>query len=832
MSSPSSSSSRSSLQLFTDTFKKSKLPKEYFPLKPADFPDRTLLDTSLVLGYDKEPWLALLLVALWFPVVLNPAATQKLPMPDQGTLFTMVASALDNYTRWILHPQYSEPVVILALKMGLLKYYKGNLLFRRILKNFPAANTSYDDAAYEEGHRTLDEERHTIGKRLDQKVLLEVQPLAQPLPTGAACPDFPEPEVLPNHYVDIPREGSNLAYPKDNEFPSVVNQEDLPPRFQWIWYVKEDLLRTVFGLSLPKDLRLWLSSPASSVDDDISMADPSETSGTPKAKLADFEADWLKTAFGADFVDEFEAAASPLGHSPSDSGSSDRPLAEKSSSERPPEETKKTSKRKLPASAESAPVAPKKKKREIKLGPVSAGSHDRTSSMKPSGSRIQKNKPSPGTRVPEREHPMDTDFLGDTTPAPVLTVNPALTIGTFPADDANASDKSFRPGSSSGSDSSDSESDSSTRTKFQSSGGTKRGKASKRHLIESEDEDDHPVTEPAQSEPARSPSPALSVAPPAAGPSQTRQLPNRTTRQDRPIYKSQEFVFDSDEDRLPAVVKGKGRADPPPATAGSSSSRAPVSITSRIIGDYVLPPSLYGVEHLKDEIAAATRASQIQAEDRVTPSMVPLREPCLQCGLASKVCFLRGHGCNACLNCVKSGVGCNLAPSKLGRSLDLAAEHAKFSLVHLDALAQDKSRAQLQFELAAANYALAAGNLASSSYRVTSCLVKADTAFPGRLEELTRDSRSSSTLKEEIANLEVNRETFGIPYPVEGLNFDDNVHYELPQELIEWFEKNSGSQKKKNPPPREFLREELERPQSHHAPGSKARSAGRKVRKN
>ncbi|THU75548.1 hypothetical protein K435DRAFT_880609 [Dendrothele bispora CBS 962.96] len=394
------------------------------------------------------------------------------------------------------------------------------------------------------------------------------------------------------------------------------------------------------------------------------------------------------------------------------------------------------------------------------------------------------------------------------------------------------SDKSFHPGVSSGSDSSDSESDSSTKTKFQSSGGTKRGKVSKRHLIESEDEDDHPITEPAQSEPARSPSPAPSVAPAAAGPSQTRQLPSRSTRQDRPLYKSQEYVFDSDEDRLPAVVKGKGRADPLPASAGSSSSRVPVSVTSRIIGDYVLPPSLYGVEHLKDEIAAATRASQIQAEDRVTPSMVPLREPCLQCGLASKVCFLRGNGRNACLNCIKSGVGCNLAPSKLGRSLDLAAEHAKFSLVHLDALAQDKSRAQLQFELAAANYALAAGNLASSSYRVTSCLVKADTAFPGRLEELTRDSRSSSTLKEEIANLEVNWETFGIPYPVEGLNFDDNVHYELPQELVEWFEKNSGSQKKKNPPPREFLRDELERPQSHHAPGSKACSAGHKVRKN
>ncbi|THU86099.1 hypothetical protein K435DRAFT_805350 [Dendrothele bispora CBS 962.96] len=799
MSSPSSSSSRSSLQLFTDTFKKSKLPKEYFPLKPADFPNRTILDTSLVLGYDKEPWLALLLVALWFPVVLNPAATQKLPMPDQGTLFTMVASAL--HSKW-------DPEVL-----------QGNLLFR-ILKNFPAANTSYDDAAYEEGHRTLDEERHTIGKRLDQKVLLEVQPLAQPLPTGAACPEFPEPEVLPNHYVDIPREGSNLAYPKDNEFPSVVNQEDLPPRFQWIWYVKEDLLKTVFGLSLPKDLRLRLSSPASSVDDDISMADPSETSGTPKAKLADFEADWLKAAFGADFVDEFEAAASPLGHSPSDSGSSDRPLAEKPSIERPPEETKKAPKRKLPVSAESAPVAPKKKKREIKLGPVSAGSYDRASSMKPSGSRTQKNKPSPGTRVPEREHPMDTDFLGDTTPAPVLTVNPALTIGTFPADDANSSDKSFHPGSSSGSDSSDSESDSSTKTKFQSSGGTKRGTASKRILVESEDEDDHPVTEPAQSEPARSPSPALSVAPPAAGPSQTRQLPNRTTRQDRPIYKSQEFVFDSDEDRLPAVAKGKGRADPLPASAGSSSSRAPVSITSRIIGDYVLPPSLYGVEHLKDEIAAATRASQIQAEDRVNPSMVPLREPCLQCGLASKVCFLRGNGRNTCLNCIKSGVGCNLAPSKLGRSLDLAAEHAKFSLVHLDALAQDKSRAQLhrksRFFLLPRHFLFG-----QSRHR-----------FPGRLEELTRDSRSSSTLKEEIANLEVNRETFGIQYPVEGLNFDDNVHYELPQELVEWFEKNSGAQKKKNPPPREFLREELERPQSHHAPGSKARSAGRKVRKN
>ncbi|THU75577.1 hypothetical protein K435DRAFT_814203, partial [Dendrothele bispora CBS 962.96] len=214
---------------------------------------------------------------------------------------------------------------------------------------------------------------------------------------------------------------------------------------------------------------------------------------------------------------------------------------------------------------------------------------------------------------------------------------------------------------------------------------------------------------------------------------------------------------------------------------------------------------VYGVRYLEKEIAAATRASQIQAEDRISAGM-------------------------------KSGTGCNFAPSKLERSLDLASEHAKFSLAHLDALAQDKSRAQLQFELAAANYALAASNLSTSSYRVTASLVKAEAAISGRLGELSEDLRSSPALKEEIANLESSRETFGIEYPVEGANCDEDGQFELPSELVEWFEKHSdlppGAPRRKNPPPREYLREGADTSPARQGSGSSTRKTGRKTRKN
>ncbi|THU79666.1 hypothetical protein K435DRAFT_875216, partial [Dendrothele bispora CBS 962.96] len=154
----------------------------------------------------------------------------------------------------------------------------------------------------------------------------------------------------------------------------------------------------------------------------------------------------------------------------------------------------------------------------------------------------------------------------------------------------------------------------------------------------------------------------------------------------------------------------------------------------------------------------------------------------------------------------------------------------------LDALAQDKSRAQLQFELAAANYALAASNLSTSSYRVTASLVKAEAAIPGRLGELSEDSRSSPALKEEIANLESSRETFGIEYPVEGANCDEDGQFELPPELVKWFEKHSdlppGAPRRKNPPPREYLWEGADTSPARQGSGSSTRKTGHKTRKN
>ncbi|THU93144.1 hypothetical protein K435DRAFT_861771 [Dendrothele bispora CBS 962.96] len=131
--SSSSLSSRSSMQLFSDAFKKAKLPAGYGLLAPADSPTRTLVDISSVLGYDREPWRALFLLAIWYPILFDPPSTERLSPRYQAILFAMVASALDNYMRWWMHPSYTEPIPVLALKMHILRFFKGNTIFRRTL---------------------------------------------------------------------------------------------------------------------------------------------------------------------------------------------------------------------------------------------------------------------------------------------------------------------------------------------------------------------------------------------------------------------------------------------------------------------------------------------------------------------------------------------------------------------------------------------------------------------------------------------------------------------------------------------------------------------------
>ncbi|THU84177.1 hypothetical protein K435DRAFT_806905 [Dendrothele bispora CBS 962.96] len=474
-----------------------------------------------------------------------------------------------------------------------------------------------------------------------------------------------------------------------------------------------------------------------------------------------------------------------------------------------------------------------------------------------------------GVRIPERESLIDDEAVESDTPqSPIMMPSP------LPPEDPMSSEESSEEGSDSSSESSDSSDSSASSAKSKAGPSAKKTPVRRnKNLVHSEDDEDgdsQPLVPPpvppvasSSSKPAAATSAKTAPFPlvsPSAGPSAsltpaakpksllapipetvrpTRDLPKRKNRSDlHAMYKSQEFIEDSsEEERIPSAAKGKGRADPHQSSAGSSApAGSSTSKTSRVIGDYVLPPSVYGVRYLEKEIAAATRASQIQAEDRISAGMKPVREPCIHCGLASKVCYVRGSASQACLNCVKSGTGCNFAPSKLDRSLDLASEHAKFSLAHLDALAQDKSRAQLQFELAAANYALAASNLSTSSYRVAASLVKAEAAIPGRLGELSEDSRSSSALKEEIANLESSRETFGIEYPVEGANCDEDGQFELPPELVEWFEKHSelppGAPRRKNPPPREYLREGADIAPARQGSGSSTRKTGRKTRKN
>ncbi|THV01790.1 hypothetical protein K435DRAFT_793107 [Dendrothele bispora CBS 962.96] len=104
----SSSSSCSSLQLFSDAFKKTELPAAYGLLALTDSATWTLVDIPSVLGYDREPWRALFLLAIWYPILFDPPSTERLSPRYQAILFAMVASALDNYMRWWMHPAYHQ----------------------------------------------------------------------------------------------------------------------------------------------------------------------------------------------------------------------------------------------------------------------------------------------------------------------------------------------------------------------------------------------------------------------------------------------------------------------------------------------------------------------------------------------------------------------------------------------------------------------------------------------------------------------------------------------------------------------------------------------------
>ncbi|THU77676.1 hypothetical protein K435DRAFT_812230 [Dendrothele bispora CBS 962.96] len=814
MSSSSSSSSRSSLQLFSDAFKKAKLSAGYGLLVPADSPTRTLVDIPSVLGYDREPWRALFLLAIWYPFLFDPPTVERLSPKYQAILFAMVASAMDNYMHWWMHPSYSEPIPILALKMHILRFFKDNPIFRRTLQDFPAANGCYHEDVYEESLSALEVKKVQMDRYLKQQTLLAVEPLKDPLPTGEACPEFDDPPVLPKYFIEIPKENTELAYPSRRTFPSLLKPEDIPLRFQWICYLRH-------GTS---------GGTITSSDKSFSVAQ---------------DVDYLAKLFGPKFAADVQ------------SGGSVSPKAKTSTAARAVPPVKSILKRKVPDSP-SESTAASKKVRQIKLGPVSpvtAGSYTRrrpspasrkqSSIQKATQVQKGKQKPSPGVPVPERENLIDDQAVESDTPqSPIMVPSP------LPPEDPMSSEESSE-------EVTQAQTPALSRLILQTL--LLQAQSPK---PDEEDGDSQPLAPPPAppvASSSRKPAPFPLVSPyagpsaslmPAAKPKSllapipetirpTRDLPKRKNRSDlHAMYKSQEFIeYSSEEERIPSAAKGKGRADLPQSSAGSSAPAGSLTPNaSRVIGDYVLPPSVYGVKYLEKEIAAATRASQIQAEDRISAGMKPVREPCLHCGLASKVCYVRGSASQACLNCVKSGTGCNFAPSKLERSLDLASEHAKFSLAHLDALAQDKSRAQLQFELAAANYALAASNLSTSSYRVAASLVKAEAAIPGRLGELTDDSRSSPALKDEIANLESSRATFGIEFPVEGANCDEDGQFELPPELVEWFEKHSdlppGAPRRKNPPPREYLREGADTSPARQGSGSSTRKTGRKTQKN
>ncbi|KAK7439203.1 hypothetical protein VKT23_017693 [Stygiomarasmius scandens] len=211
----------------------------------------------------------------------------------------------------------------------------------------------------------------------------------------------------------------------------------------------------------------------------------------------------------------------------------------------------------------------------------------------------------------------------------------------------------------------------------------------------------------------------------------------------------------------------------------------------RVLGDFTIPSDLYGVKHRMEAIRETMRARQVSAHYATSSSFAPILGPCENCGHHGVVCFPR-TGDKSCLNCRRSGLGCNFSSgTNFSNAADRADGVAQFSTARLDSLALDEYFAQQRMELSIASALLDINEYHTRRYKLTSALTSANQASGSFTSRLQEDVDISPQLKQACVNLEERQEEYDIA-PSADVIFDENVRAELSQSLVDWFEGKGG----------------------------------------
>ncbi|KAK7440283.1 hypothetical protein VKT23_017225 [Stygiomarasmius scandens] len=210
-----------------------------------------------------------------------------------------------------------------------------------------------------------------------------------------------------------------------------------------------------------------------------------------------------------------------------------------------------------------------------------------------------------------------------------------------------------------------------------------------------------------------------------------------------------------------------------------------------VLGDFTIPSDLYGVKHRMEAIQETMRARQVSAHYATSSSFAPMLSPCENCGHHGIVCFPR-TGNKSCLNCHRSGLGCNFSfRANFSNAADRADGVVQFSTARLDSLALDEYSAQQRMELSIASALLDINKYHTRRYKLTSALTLANQASEGFTSRLQNDIDVSPQLKQACINLEERQEEYDIA-PSADIIFDENVRAELSQSLVDWFEGKGG----------------------------------------
>ncbi|KAK7461676.1 hypothetical protein VKT23_008104 [Stygiomarasmius scandens] len=211
----------------------------------------------------------------------------------------------------------------------------------------------------------------------------------------------------------------------------------------------------------------------------------------------------------------------------------------------------------------------------------------------------------------------------------------------------------------------------------------------------------------------------------------------------------------------------------------------------RVLGDFTLPPNLYGVRHRMENVRETLRARQVDARYATSSSFAPVLDPCETCGHHGVICFPRTRE-KSCLSCRRSGLGCNLSSvANFANAADRAEGTAQFSLSRLDSLARDEKFAEQRMEFSIAAALLDISEYHTRRYKLTSALTLANQASPGYTTRLREDVDTLEPLKMACIDLEGRQEEYEI-VPSPTVIFDENIRAELSQGVVDWLEGTSG----------------------------------------